>query len=80
MTIERFNEAMRTKPFVPFHVNLADGRSIPVVHPDYVAWNPQGRTIVILQPDDSCQHVDLLLVTSLAFPAPDKGGMSLSSP
>ncbi len=73
MTLERFRDAMRAQPFVPFRVYLADGRSISVVHPEYVAWNPGGRTAVIIQPDDSCQHVDLLLVTSLEFPAAEKG-------
>jgi len=73
MTLERFRDAMRAEPFFPFRVYLADGRSIRVVHPEYVAWNPGGRTAVIIQPDDSCQHVDLLLVTSLEFPASEKG-------
>jgi hypothetical protein len=73
MTIERFRDAMRAEPFIPFRVNLADGRSIPVIHPDFVAWNPGGRTVVVIQPDDSCQHIDLLLVTSLEFAAPERG-------
>jgi len=73
MTLERFRDAMRAEPFVPFRVHLADGRSISVVHPESVAWNPSGRTAVIIQPDDSWQHIDLLLVTSLEFPAPERG-------
>jgi hypothetical protein len=73
MPLERFRDAMRAEPFVPFRVHLADGRSISVVHPESVAWNLGGRTAVIIQPDDSCQHIDLLLVTSLEFPAPERG-------
>jgi hypothetical protein len=64
---------MRAEPFVRFRGSLAAGRSMPVFYPESVAWNPGGRTTVIIQPDDSCQHVDLLLVTSLEFPAPERG-------
>ena len=73
MTSDQLRLAHKAQPFVPFRVNLADGRSIPVLHPEYLAWNPAGRTVIIIQPDDSCQHIDLLLVTSLEFPAPERG-------
>jgi hypothetical protein len=44
---------------------LADGRSISVNHRDFVASSPSGRTIIVYQPDDSFNVIDLLLVTDL---------------
>jgi hypothetical protein len=73
MTSDQLRLAHKAQPFAPFRVNLADGRSIPVLHPEYLAWNPGGRTVIIIQPDDSWSSVDLLLVTSLEFPAPERG-------
>ena len=73
MTSDQLRLAHKAQPFVPFRVNLADGRSIPVLHPEYLGWNPGGRTVIIIQPDDSWSSVDLLLVTSLEFPAPERG-------
>jgi len=46
-------------------MHLADGRQIPVNHPDFVAFAPSGRSVTVYQPDDSRNVVDLLLVTDL---------------
>jgi hypothetical protein len=42
---------------------LADGREIEVAHPEFMTRSPSGRTIVVYQPDESLNIVDLLLVT-----------------
>ncbi|MCY3016849.1 MAG: hypothetical protein NT171_19425 [Planctomycetota bacterium] len=73
MTVERFRDALRAQPFVPFTVHLADGRSIPVTHPELVASSPTGRTAVIMQYNESTSIIDLLLVASIEFPASEKG-------
>ena len=52
-------------PFEPFDIHLADGRSVPVVHPEFLAFNPPGRTIAVGLPDGTFEVIDLLLVTSL---------------
>jgi hypothetical protein len=46
-------------------MHLADGRQIPVVHREFLASAPSGRTVIVFQPDDSFNIVDLLLVTDL---------------
>jgi hypothetical protein len=51
-------------------MHLADGRSLEVRHPECLARTPNGRTIVVLTPDDKSgeghmEIVDILLVTSL---------------
>jgi hypothetical protein len=65
MTIDKIRELYDARPFRPFTMHLADGRAIVVEHPEFVARAPSGRTIVVYQPNDSLNIVDLLLVTDL---------------
>ncbi|MBW3542554.1 MAG: hypothetical protein KY476_20010 [Planctomycetes bacterium] len=65
MTIEQLRAAYEAKPFRPFVMHLADGRSIPVEHREFIMTVPSGRTIIVAQPDDTVNIIDLLLVTDL---------------
>ena len=67
MTMETLDRAYRANPFKPFAFRLADGRSLPVPHPEFLAFNPKGRTAVVMDERDGAEHVDLLLVVSLSF-------------
>jgi hypothetical protein len=64
MTIERMREQYNAQPFLPFVIRLADGRGIPVQHREFMTA-PQGRTVVVMQPDETVNIIDLLLVTDL---------------
>jgi hypothetical protein len=75
MTIEQLRAAYNAQPFLPFVMHLADGRSIRVHHRDFIMSAPSGRTVVVYQPDDSCNIIDLLLVTDLEF-KPARNGSS----
>jgi hypothetical protein len=50
-------------------MHLADGREIPVHSPEFVLTVPSGRTVVVAQPDDTLNIIDLLLVTDLEIKA-----------
>jgi hypothetical protein len=65
MTIEALRRVLHAQPFHPFDIHLADGRSIPVPHPEFVGQSPTGRTIGVGLEDGSIEIVDMLLVTSL---------------
>ncbi len=65
MTIQRIRNLYDAQPFQPFTIHLADGRQIPVVHREFMSVAPSGRTIVVHQPDDTLNIIDLLLVTDL---------------
>lgn len=67
MTIEQIRAAYNSQPFRPFSLRLADGRAIPVQHREFMLTVPSGRTIVVCQPDDTVNIIDLLLVTDLEF-------------
>jgi hypothetical protein len=71
MTIEQLRAAYQAQPFRPFVVYLADGRKIPVHHPDFIMASPRGRTVSIYQRDDTLDIVDVLLVTDLEFKPKD---------
>jgi hypothetical protein len=73
MTIERIKELYDATPFQPFVLHLADGREIPVHHREFIAAAPNGRTLVVFQPDDRMNIIDLLLVTDAEIP-PSKNG------
>jgi hypothetical protein len=80
MTINEFREALHGSPFRPFIIHLADGRKIPVPHPDFAMVTGAGRTAHISRPGDEWFTViDLLLVTQLEVPG-GNGAKNLSSP
>jgi hypothetical protein len=67
MDIEVVREALHREPFEPFVVRLADGRSLPVRHPDFVALGK--RRVFVVGEDDSTTVIEPLLIVSLDTPA-----------
>jgi hypothetical protein len=65
MTIDQLRKMHQAKPFQPFDIHLADGRSVPVEHPEMLAISPPGRTIGVGVADGTIEIIDLLLVTTL---------------
>jgi hypothetical protein len=65
MTVEQLKQVWKADPFRAFKIHLADGRNIVVDHRDFLMPSPSGRTIIVYQPDDSFNVIDLLLVTDL---------------
>ena len=63
MDIQGIREALHRQPFEPFSFRLADGRSLPVPHPDFVALGP--RRIVVVAEDDSWSVIEPLVIVSL---------------
>jgi hypothetical protein len=67
MDLNGLREALRRQPFEPFSIRLADGRSVPVPHPDFLAVGK--RRAVLIQDDDSCLWLEPLLVVSIDWPS-----------
>ena len=63
MDITGIREALHKQPFEPFTIRLADGRSMAVPHPDFVAVSK--RRIIVVAEDDSWAVVEPLLIVSL---------------
>jgi len=65
MDLEGVREALHREPFKAFDICLADGRRVPVRHPDSVAVGK--RRIVVIQPNDSSMFLEPLPIVSLDF-------------
>ncbi len=65
MNVKQLRTMMRATPFQPFEIHLADGRSLPVDHPEMLAITPPGRTVGVGLSNGTIETIDLLLVTSL---------------
>lgn len=63
MTAEQFKATCNATPFCPFVIHLADGRAIPIMSREFIFTSPSARTIVVCQPDETFNIIDLLLVT-----------------
>jgi hypothetical protein len=65
MTIEQLRTMHQARPFHPFDICLADGRVLPISHPEVMAVIPPGRTIIVAHSDGKFEIDDLLLAVSL---------------
>jgi hypothetical protein len=65
MIIDAIREAVHATPFRPFKLRLAGGPSIAAAHPDYIAFGPKGRTVVVYQADDSFRILDTFLISEV---------------
>jgi len=73
MTADQLRKALHARPFRPFTLYMADGRKLRVVHPDFVAISPTGRTAAVYpEGDDGADQIDLLLVTRIGLQRPRK--------
>jgi hypothetical protein len=55
------------RPFRPFVIHLAGGRSVPVRSPEFIEVPEEGRLVVAHHPNGSTHVIDFLLVTDLEF-------------
>jgi hypothetical protein len=63
MDLRGLREAVLKRPFKPFAIRLADGRSLPVKHPEFIAVGQ--RRAVVIGENDSCFWLEPLLIVSL---------------
>ena len=75
MTIDQVRGPYQAVPFQPFLMHLADGRQVPVVHRDFIMASPNGQNVIVYQPDNSFNIIDLFLLTALEVkPEPQRSG------
>ena len=70
MTIQQLRAAYPATPFRPFTLHVADGRSFPVPHPDFLSLSPTGRTIILYQEGEDFSILELLLMTEIQMNQP----------
>ncbi|MEP6820829.1 MAG: hypothetical protein ABI946_00605 [Chthoniobacterales bacterium] len=67
MKLDQLREVMHAAPFVPFTIYVADGSTVEIPHPDFIAlWEP--RTAIVVSPPHQkpsyCQ-IDVTMITQL---------------
>jgi hypothetical protein len=73
MDLQSIRNALREVPFTPFQLCLADGRRVPVKHPEFVAMNK--RIVIVTDEDSATKILEPLLIVSLEpLPASGKAG------
>jgi hypothetical protein len=75
MTIQELDNHHKQRPFEPFRLHVADGKSYDVRHPERMASLRSGRMVSIAT-DEGFVILDLLLVTGLEKPIPKRRGAS----
>jgi hypothetical protein len=65
MAIDQLRSFRDAEPFQPFTIHLADSREVPVLNREFIMAAPSGRTVVVCQPDDTLEFIDLTWMTDL---------------
>lgn len=66
MVSDHIRQALKTQPFQPFELNLADGRRLLLKHPEFLYVPPRNeRTVFFTHEDGNVEVVDALLIVSL---------------
>jgi hypothetical protein len=63
MDLNSIRNALHEQPFKPFDLCLADGRRVPVKHPEFVAMNQ--RIVIVTDEESATKILEPLLIVSL---------------
>lgn len=68
MSLEELRKCIVASPFVPFTLNIADGRRVPVTGRDFILVPPEkGRTVLVYQRNGDFDMLDAMLITGISF-------------
>jgi hypothetical protein len=71
VTIQQIQRFREKQPFEPFRIVATDGSRYDVRHPENLAMTGNGRIIIVAM-HDYAVTLDLLLVTGIEQPIPQK--------
>lgn len=63
MNHETISDTLNKRPFRPFILQMNDGRTFPINHPDSVIASKRDVSLVL--PDNSVIHLEPLLIATL---------------
>jgi hypothetical protein len=58
-------EFAQATPFVPFVIQMTDGRRFRIRHPDYVNVSPHGSRVFVFDDNENQTHLSGLLIASV---------------
>ena len=65
MTAKELISFHEKRPFQPFIIHVADGRSFPVYHPEFLARSPDNSVLIYWNSSLLWESIDREFVTSL---------------
>jgi hypothetical protein len=71
MTAEQLRNAVESRPFRPFVLHMANGRTAEVPHADFISVHPNGRTTVVHTRDGASSILDTMLITEIQYATAD---------
>jgi hypothetical protein len=66
---EELTDLVRSVPFRPFTIGLADGSGCTIEHPEWIAFRG-GRTAVVLDPEERVHLIDVKLALKISVEPP----------
>ncbi len=70
MDTDELREHIVALPFSPFHIRTGDGRRIPVVNRDFILISPSRTHVIVFQPDNSREFLDISLLIGVEYGPP----------
>ena len=68
MPLDELRKCIVASAFVPFTINMADGRRISVTGRDFILVPPEkGRTVLVYQRNGELDLLDVMLMTGVSF-------------
>ena len=67
MTADEIRAALKSAPFRPFKVRIADGRAFDIRRPDFLLLTPGGQTAFVCESDEVFSIVDVMLMTEIEY-------------
>ena len=67
MKAELLRNAIRARPFRPFRLHLADGREVPVGHPENATVTSDDLCVFVYVPGEAFEFLDVPLVTGIEY-------------
>jgi len=73
MNITEIKDLYYTTPFEPFELVLTNGTAVKIVHPEFISFSPDNRTIHAWEPTGGGKRIDVKLIIALNELPPSSG-------
>jgi hypothetical protein len=70
MMKEQIRELLKAIPFEPFVIHTASGKSVPVVHPDFILAASDAPHVLVEETNGLWHSINIMLITSLEKTTP----------
>ena len=65
VNVQPIRDLYSAAPSQPFEVVLTNGATVRIVHPEFLSFAPDYRTIHVYDLDGSSKHIDVKLIIAL---------------